>query len=253
GQTAMANSEVTGAVPMEGQEMSTAGRLFGVVFSPGEAFAAIARKPGFVAPLVTLVISSVALTESMLAKIGAAQIVRNSLVTSGRAKNMTPDQIDQAVSQGAKFAAVLMRVIEVVGVPIFLLIVAAIALLIVNAILGGEIKFKTAFSVVAYADIPAVLATVIGIVMIFFGDLSHFDPNNFLPTKLSFFMNPEQVSKPLFAFASSVDIFYFWFMILLGIGLSAATGRKVKPLPIFLGFFTVWVLIAVVKVGFALV
>jgi hypothetical protein len=249
----MANSEVESAAPVNGQEMSTAGKLLNVIFSPGEAFEAIARKPGFIAPMVTLVIASVALTESMLGKIGAGEIVRDSLVTSGRAKNMTPDQIDQAVAHSAKFVAGLMRVTEVIGVPIFLLIVAAIALLIVNAILGGEIKFKTALSVAAYADIPAVLATIIGMVMIFFGDLSHFDPNNFLPSKLSFFMNQAEVSKPLFAFASSVDIFYFWYMILLGIGLSIATGKKVKPLPIFLGFFALWAVIAVAKVGFALV
>ena len=249
----MANSDLTQAVAGGEQDMSTAAKLFGVIFSPGEAFEAIARKPDFIVPLVTLIAASVALTESMLAKIGAAQIVRNAIAQSPAAKNMTPAQIDQIAAQRANGVAIFTRVAELLGAPIFLLIVAAIGLLIVNAIFGGEIKFKTAFAVSAYADIPTVLASVIGIVMIFFGDPSHFDPNNFLPTKPSFFMDPQQVAKPLFALASSIDIFYFWFMILLALGLSAAAGKKVKPLPIFLGFLVVWALITVARVGFALI
>ncbi|HUY12042.1 MAG TPA: YIP1 family protein [Terriglobia bacterium] len=249
----MANSDLTNAIPAGGQDMSTAGKLFGVIFSPGEAFAAIAPKPDFIAPLVTLIAASVALTECMLAKIGAAQIVRNAIAQSSGGKNMTPDQIDRIAAQGAKNVAIFTRIVEFLGLPIFLLIVAAISLLIVNAIFGSEVKFKTAFSISAYADIPSVLASVIGVVMIFFGDPSHFDPNNFLPTKPSFFMDPQQVPKPLYALASSMDIFYFWFMILLALGLSTATGKKVKPLPIFLGFFVVWALITVARVGFALI
>jgi hypothetical protein len=249
----MESSQFSSALPTEEPEMSAAGKLFGAIFSPGEAFAAIARKPDFFTPLATLIAASVALNETMLAKIGPNQLMRNIIESSGRAKNMTPDQLDQAVAQGARIFAIFGRLSEFLAVPIILLIVAGAALLIVNTIFGGEITFRTAFSIAAYADMPAVLACIIGFAMIFFGDPTHFNPQSFLPTSPAFFMDPRQTSKPLFALASSLDIFTFWFMILLGLGLSAATRKKVKPAPIFLAFLGCWAVLTAIRAGLALI
>jgi hypothetical protein len=81
--------------------------------------------------------------------------------------------------------------------------------------------------------------------VILFGDPDHFNAQNPLPSNVGFFLNPLEVSKPLYALASSADFITIWFLILLGVGLSEGTGRKVKPLSIFLvyaGFWLIWVL-----------
>src|SRR5437016_3221869 len=54
-------------------------RFIGVFISPTETFADIGRKPDFVAPLVVGIVGAVAITETMLAKIGMGRIVRASL------------------------------------------------------------------------------------------------------------------------------------------------------------------------------
>jgi hypothetical protein len=220
-------------------------RLLGVFISPGETFEDVARKPGFWAPLIAIVLGAVAVIEAMIWKIGLERLVRTGMEQSSRTSSMTPEQMDQAVSQSVKIYGVTMHIAGFLGPPIVLLIIAGIGLLIVNVILGAQAKFKTVFSIVCYANLVGLLGSLMGVAMILFGDPEHFNAENAVPSNIGFFLNPHEVSKPLYSLASSADIFTIWLLILLGVGLSKATGGKVKPMPIFLvyaGFWLVWVL-----------
>ena len=134
---------------------------------------------------------------------------------------------------------------------IFVVVVAALGLAIINGILGAKLEFKTSLSVAAYSILPGAISGLMTIAVILFGDVERFNPNNPAPTNLGFFLNPLETSKPLMALASSVDLFSVWTLVLLGIGYSEATGRKVKAFSvsmIYLGALLVWVL---GKVGLA--
>lgn len=224
-------------------------RLLGIFISPGETLADAARKPGFVAPLIAIVLGAIAVTETMLWKIGMERIIRMSIEQSSRASSMSPDQMDQAVRQGARIGAIFAHIGGIVGPPIVLLILAGLGLLIVNVIFGAQAKFKTVFSLVCYADLVSLLGSLMGVAMILFGDPDHFNPENPIPSNVGFFLNAREVSKPLYALASSADIFTVWLLILLGVGLAEGTGRKVKPLSIFLVYAGFWALWILVKVG----
>jgi hypothetical protein len=164
---------------------------------------------------------------------------------------MTSEQIEQAISQGARIGAVVTHVFGVLGPPIYLAIIAGIGLLIVNAIFGAHANFKTAFSVACYAYLPNVLGGLVALAMILLGDPEHFNAENPVPSNVGFFLNPLETSKPLYKFAASVDIFTLWLLILLGIGFSQAVGRKVKSLSVFLIYFGLWMLWVLGKVGLA--
>jgi len=228
-------------------------RLLGVFISPKDTFADVARKPGFVAPLITLMIAAVAVTEVMLWKIGAERIVRMSMEQSGQASRMSPEQLDQAVSTGAKFTGIAMHIGGVLGAPIYLLLLAGLGILILNVIFGARVKFGTVFSLVCYANLVSLLSSLMALAMLLFGDPEHFNVQNPVPTNLGFFLNATEVSKPLYALASSIDIFPIWIMILLGIGLSEGTGRKVKPTSIFLVYLGFWALWVLIKIGRAFI
>jgi hypothetical protein len=247
----MGDAVVSPAQP-EAPALSFPERLMGVFISPGDTFEDVARKPGFWAPLITIVIGSVAFVETMLWRIGAERIMRTNLEQSSRAASMSPEQIDQAVSQGAKFTAIAYHVGGLLGAPIVLLIIAAVGILIVNVIFGARSSFKTVFSLVCYADLVSLLGSIMAIALVLFGDPDHFNPQNYVPGNVGFFLNQHDVSKPLYALASSADIFAIWLLILLGLGLSKGTGGKVKPMPIFLVFAGIWVLIVLARVGFAM-
>jgi len=227
-------------------------RLIGVFISPAGTLADVARKPGFVAPLIALVLGAIAVTETILWKIGPERIIRMTYEQSSRASSMSPAQMDQAVRQGAPIAAIFMHIAAVVSAPIFLLIVAGLGILIVNLIFGAQTKYKTVFSLACYANLVALLSSLMAAVVNLFGDPDHFNPQNPVPTNVGFFLNPLEVSKPLYALASSVDIFTIWLLILLAIGLSEGTERKVKPLPIFLVYAVFWGIWILLKVGLAM-
>jgi hypothetical protein len=225
-------------------------RFVGVFVSPRETFADVARRPDFIAPLVVLILAVIAVSEVMLAKIGMERIVRTQIEHSSRASSMTPEQMQQAVEQGARIGSIFAHA-GFVFVVIGLLIVAGVCLAITNAIFGGRINFKTAFSVTCYASLVTIVSSIIAVVMILFGDVEHFDPQNPAPTNLGFFLNPTETPRTLMSLAGSFDVSTLWFIILLGIGLSEATARKVKPAPVTLTIFGVWLVWVLAKMGFA--
>jgi hypothetical protein len=243
------------AMPPEAETpaLSFPERLIGVFISPGETFADVARKPGFWAPLIVIVLGSMAVIESMVWKIGVERLVRMGIEQSSRASSMSPEQMDQAVTQGAKFAGIFMHVAGLLGAPIVLLIIAGVGILIVNVIFGAQSSFKTVFSLVCYADLVSLLGVIMAVAMIFFGDPDHFNAENPIPGNVGFFLNQHEVSKPLYALASSADIFSIWLLILLGVALAKGTGGKVKPLPIFLVYAGIWILYVLGKVGLKMI
>jgi hypothetical protein len=238
-------------MPVEEAPKSFVSRVVGVFVSPGETFADVVRKPDIIAPLVISILSTVAFSEVMLAKIGMERIVRMQMEQSGRLSSMSPDQVDQAVSQGAKIGAIITHVIGVVGAPIGILIIAAVGLGIANLIFGAKTKFGTAFSVACYANMISVLGALLGIVVMLFGDPEHFNPNAPVPTSLAFFMDQAHTSKALFALGSSLDLFSFWYMAILGIGFAATTGGRSKSSSVFFAFFAAWAVYVLAKVGIA--
>ncbi len=245
------DSSTAAGTPEASASMSFPARFLGVYIEPRETFADIVRRPDFLWPLAVAVISGIVLTETMLAKVGMERIIRNQLEQGGQAARMSPEQLEQAVNQAAGFAGIITHTMGVVVAPIYLLIVAGIGLAILNSFFGAQLKFKTVFSVTCYSQLVGVLGVLTGLAVILFGDVERFNAQNPMPTNIGFFLNPMETSKPLLALTSSFDIFTVWGLILLGIGLSEASGRKVKAKSIFLVYFGLWAVWILGKVGIA--
>lgn len=249
----MGDTAVTKAEPEPNPSKSFAARCVGVFWSPGETFADIARKPDFIAPLIVLTVASLAFVETMLMRIGVDRVLRLSLQQGGQAAKMTPEQVQQTIQRTGTIVGIVWQAAGALGPTIYLLVVAAFGLLVVNAIFGERTPFKRIFSVTCYASLPSVLGSIMSIAVMFFGDPEHFNPASPAPYSLGFFLDPATTSKALYSLANSLDIFVIWFLVLNAIGLSAATGRRVKTISIALIFFGVWLLLILSKAGVALV
>ena len=248
----MGETTIVPPVPDEQPADSFIGRANVGDISPGHTFESIVRRPDFLAPLIIAIVAAIAVTETMLAKIGAERIVRHAIEQSGKASQMSAEQLEQTVHQGASIAGIIARVGEVVGAPIFLLIIAALSLFIVNVMFGANTNFRVNFSVVCYAYLVSLVGVLLTLILILFGDTEQFNPQNFVPSNVGFFLNPHEISKPLYVIASSFDIFTIWFLILTSMGLSIAAARKVRTTPIFLTFAGLWVLWVLGKAGLSL-
>lgn len=227
-------------------------RVVGVFIEPGETFEDIARKPDLVAPLILLVLVALCVTETMLAKIGMERVIMHALTQSGQAAKMDPAQLIQTVHRGAAIAGIFAQISAVLGVPIFLLVVAGFGIVVLRGFFGSEAKFREVFSTTCYAYMPSILGGVMAIVVMFFGNPESFNPQSPAPTNLGFFLNPSTTSRVALSLASSLDIIILWFLILLAIGLSRVARGKVKSSTLFLTFAGLWVLLVIVKVGFAM-
>jgi hypothetical protein len=227
-------------------------RALGVLLSPTSAFEEIAVRPDFLGPLMVLIVGAIAVAEIMLWKIGMAQIIRNSLQVSGRARSLTPDQMDQAVRRGAAIAGILAHLGAVLGPPIFLALAAGVGLLILNGIFGVRASFKPVFSVTCYADLPAVIGDLMAIAMILFGDPSRFNPQSPIPTNPGFFLDPLTTPRALYSLAGSLDLLTFWFLALLAVGLARVSRGQVKARSIFLAYLAVWLVLVLGKAGLAM-
>lgn len=97
----MGETTIAPPMPEERPGDSFLSRALGVFISPGAAFADIARKPGFIAPLVTIILASFALIDTMNWKLGPETLTRLQLEHSSFASKMSPEQIQQAVNQSA--------------------------------------------------------------------------------------------------------------------------------------------------------
>jgi hypothetical protein len=250
----MANETAQPAPVPEGTaELGAAQRLGGVFFSPGATFRSIARSPGFWPPLIVFIVVNLAGWQVVVRKIGLARVAAAGLAMSGRTAGMTEAQREQAVRVAEKISAISYPVGSIVGPFIVFLILALLGLAILKAIFGQQLKFKTAYSVAAYAFMPNLIAVLLGMATAAFGDPSAFNAANPAPTNLGFFLSPQSVSHALYTGATSLDILSFWTMVLLGIGFSEAVGRKASSKGVFLSFFVLWVLFVLLKMGLALI
>jgi hypothetical protein len=231
--------------------MSFGARFIGVFVSPGETFEDIARRPGFVAPLIVTIVSGLVILETMIFKIGMGRIIRQSLEQSGQAARMSAEQLEGAVRTGGTIGTVFAHVGVLVFGPVTLIILAALGLGILVLIYGAPAKFKAVFSATCYANLVSVLGVVMGVALILFGDPEHFNAQNPIPSNVGFFLNPLETSKPLYSLASSADILWIWTMILMAMGWSRVSGGKAKTLPVFLAFAGIWLIWVLGKMGFA--
>lgn len=246
------STPVMAAAPEAGQpSQSFMERFIGVFISPGETFADIARKPDFVVPVVVMVVLTLAGTELFMAKIGLEPIIRYALEHSSRTSNLSPEQIQQALTMQVRIGTIFAHVGAIIGVPILCLIGALVGWVTVNSIFGGEIRFKTAFAIPCYANLISVIPLIIGAILVFFGDPDHIiaNPSNPIPTSLGFFLNPNEVSKPLLSLAGSFDIFTLWYIALLGIGFARASGKKASTAATTACFFGIWLVWVLIRMG----
>ena len=238
-------------------------RLTGVMFSPGDTFADVNRKPTVLAPILIAVAVVVASTAffSFWVNPDWDRILRPSVkqrIERG-GQTATEEQIAQGVKYGKIFAKYT-PVIVAIFVPIFYLFLAgvfALGMMFIQA----KTTFKKILSVVAWGGAATgLISGVVGILVLLLQDketLANLDPtksSGIAPTNLDAILSGMSVELPaaLKAAASSLDIFSIWYMILLAIGLAAIAGsRRITTSKTGGMVFGLWAVYVCVKMGIA--
>ncbi len=211
-------SEAAKAAPPVGDDSGSAfGRLVGVFASPVRTFAAIAARPTWLLPVAITAGLSLPASELILAKTDWRAVVSAQIAKSGR--HLSEAQIDQAAERAQRLTW-LWDVIAVAGPILVLFIVAAVLWAACNAF-AWDVKFRQSLGVASHAFLPSILAAL-GL-MAALWNRPTVDPRKVgdaLPTNLGHFApGTDEVTHGLLA---SIDLFSFWSMALIILGLSAA-------------------------------
>jgi hypothetical protein len=224
--------------------------LIDLYFSPREAFTRIVRSPRLLLPLVAYAAIVLVFTGVWMSKMDPTEFMKTQIEESGRADQMSAEQRQMQIEQGARFMGVGGWVFGPVFIAIMLLVVAAALMFIYRFFFAGEVSFKQSLAIVVWVflavsivSVPVTLA-----VLALKGDWN-VDPNQVVQANLGLLLDKSTAAKPLWALATSIDVFVLWMVFLLAVGFGVAC-RKPTSSAIW-GVGIAWALIVACKVGWA--
>jgi len=232
----------------EQPHMSEAARLAGVFFSPGKAFADIARRPRWWIPIILSAILSTVYLSAFTQRVGWESVIRSGIDNNPFTQSLTPQQREQQI----QVAAGLYKYVgygSIIGTLFSVFIVAVILMFLFDTMMSAGIGLKRMMAIVAYGILPLTIQTVLSMVVLFLKDHEEFNLRNPLVFNVGAFLSPDS-SGVLRALGSSIDLFSLWILVLLAIGISAA-GRKVSFGKAFTGVFSLWALLVCLKLAAA--
>ena len=222
-------------------EMSTPATLTGIFFEPGRVFEALRSRPRFLIASLVLLILTIGVTAVVYKRIDMDQYIRDKMDKSSRGPSQTPEQKEMGVKIGKIVGAVGIPV----SVPISIAIGGAFYLLGVMAF-GGSIGYKKSIVVWVYSSLPpAVLGSIVAVLVLFLKAPDQIDPEHLLITNPGAFMAPDS-SPVLVAVLSQFDLLRFYGLFLAALGL-----RKLGKLSsgsawgVVLGFYLIRALLAI--------
>jgi hypothetical protein len=232
--------------------LSEPARVLNTFFAPSKTFTDLRRSASWWLPFLITAIVSTMFSYVVDQKVGFRKVIENQIriqpKQADRIERLPADQRETVMRQQTTFWRVFSYAAPVVGL-IFYLIIAAILFATFKFAASADIRFKTMFTLVIFAWLPMLFVYLLAIISLLAGVSSDgFMVQSPAATNLGGFMDPTS-SPALYALLSSVDIFTFWSLSLMAIGVACIS--KVKrgtAFAVVFGWFALWVLI---KVGLA--
>lgn len=253
----MMNGAVTN--PLAASELASPGltqvqRVLYTFTSPAKTFTDILRNTSWWLPFLLSVILGYSFVFLMQSRVGWDKITENAMKQNPKAAeqmaSMPPDQRASAMELSKKITRVITY-----SIPIISLAVAAIFALVlwgtINFLFGGHATYGQVFAVWIYGTLPLSLLGVFGAITMFAGvDAESFNPQNPVGSNIGYYLSTD-VPRWLSTFATSIDVFWIWSLILVAIGLAIVA--KVKRSSGLIAVFGWWAIVLLVRMGFAAV
>src|SRR5258706_4917311 len=131
--------------------MSEAGRLAGIFFSPGKAFADIARRPRWWVPVLLIAILGTVYINAFTQRVGWESVIRKALEQTPNGQNMTAEQRQQAITVGARIYQYFGYGGSAVGTLVYIFVVAVIMLFLFDTLMSAGVGLKRMMAIVAYS------------------------------------------------------------------------------------------------------
>jgi hypothetical protein len=128
------------------------------------------------------------------------------------------------------------------------LVIAGVLKFLADTIMGANVGFKRMLAICTYAGLPNLLMTLLSILVMYLKPVDEFDLQNPLMLNAGAFLSPD-TPRWIQVGASSLDLFTFWVMALMAIGIHAAAGKKMSTGKAFGTILFPWALYQILRVG----
>ena len=213
--------------------------------SPARTFASIAARPTWLPPLAIATGLALPLSELILTRTNWRGVIAERVAKSGR--TMSEAQIDMAVEQMRRLSWVW-DIVAVLAPAAVTLAVAGVLWAACQAF-GWEVRFRQSLGVTSHAFLPSTLGSLALLGALWNRDT--IDPRSVgdvLHTNLGFLVDA-RADPVLHGLLSSFDLFSFWAMALLVLGLAAAAKASRARMAVLVG--SLWALFVLGKAGVA--
>ena len=224
--------------------LSEAARLAGVFFSPGKAFADIARRPSWWVPVVIVAILSTIYLNAFTQRVGWESVIRPTIERLPNSQAMTAQQREQTITRAAGFYKYLGYASPVLTF-FWVFIVAVLLMFLFDTLMSAGVGLKRMMAITAYGFLPLVVQTALSMVVLFLKDPEEFNLQNPLMFNIVAYLSPDAPGA-LRALGSSIDLFSIWIIVLLAFGVSAAA-RKISFGKAFAGIAIPWMVLIGLK------
>lgn len=245
--TEAAESPVNSGAP-ETPARNVFARFAGALFSPGETFAEIARRPDVLWPLLVLVLLGYLSTALIVPRLDMESM---AAAQAEAMRKQQPNMSDADLERIQRITAAGTKVTMWVGPLLSILFYMAIAgvLLLAVRMMGGEGTFKQAFSTTLYAWTPMLLFSLVMLIVIV--ARGSFDPTTAATLVKSnpAFLADMKEQPVLFSLLASLDVFTIWCVALLIAGFTAVSKLRLSSVTGIV--VTLWIVFIMIRLGFA--
>ena len=230
----MAPSTVqTGATPAK----SVFARFIGIITAPRATYESVVAHPKWFGMLALCAVGMGLLVGGFLATKVGQEAWLDAAINSPFAGQVSDQQI-QGMERMAPYVGYITAVYMLIGMPIFLVLIAGVLYAIFNAALGGNATFKQVFAVVVHAGPIGLLS------QLFTVPLNYFRGTMTSSTNLAVFLPMLPETSFTARLLGMIDLFFIWQFIVLSIGLAVLYRRRTQPIATAL--LVVYAVIAVI-------
>jgi len=230
----------------ESTPMSEVGRLTGVFFSPGQAFADIGKRPRWFVPVLLGMIVTTVFLYLFSQRVGWDTFFREQNAQSAQLQNLEPAARARAEAVQMQLATYITWISGLIAPLLVAICMAGVLTFLADVVMGAGIGFRKTLAVVTYGTLPNLLRTLLSIVVMYLKPPDEFDLRNPIMVNAAVLLPPD-ASEWMKALGGSLDLFTFWCMILMSIGFAAAAKRMTagKAFGMILFPWALWVILTV--------
>jgi hypothetical protein len=227
--------EQLSSAPEEKATMDGFSRIINTYFDPRKVFESLRIKPSWLIPFIILSVVGI-----LSFYIAILPIVENQVITQIESMEQMPeDQKEIAIEKSLQYVKFQGIAVPILTIVVFF--VASLVLWFVFNMMGGESTFKRVLAVFSYSSLVDIPAAIVKVPLIFVKKSME------IQTSLAIFLSSELKETFLYKVLSGLDIFTFWKVLLISIGLSVMYRYTMRKS--FSAVLIVWVISILLLTG----